>query len=802
MAIAKKYQYNYKHTLRDIRSGTQKFSDAMLDITTQASVFSISALAIFFSMEVQYAADLILLICYLYFKWLRSKGTKLPAKLPMSANCKDPNNTGGGRSGKSEGILYLGNVKDTQEELWIGNSDARTHFLYLGTTGAGKTEGLKSLVANTLCWGSGFIYIDGKADTTLWSSLSALARRFGRDDDLLVLNYMTGNRDGGAPSNTLNPFSGGSSSYLTNLMVSLMPEAGGDNAMWKERAVALIGSLMPALTWKRDNQELPLNVGTIRDILNFPEVIKLSRDPDLPPRIRSSIKGYLDTLPGYVDAAFDDDGNEKPMPPDAPAVDTSVVRQQHGYLSMQFTRSLQSLADDYGYIFETESADIDMVDVVLNRRIVVVLIPALEKSGDEAANLGKIVAATIKGMMGSTLGADVEGDVSATIENKPTEGPTPFMSVFDEVGYYTSQGMAVMAAQARSLGFSLVFAAQDLPALEKRVKEEARSITANCNIKIFGKLEDPTQTKEFFEKTVGDATVAEVSGFSVLPGGIANNYSGKGDASIQFRKRASYDTLRGFKEGEAVVTLGSMLEEAKFFYANPGNAKSMRVQRLLEPPRPDEKRLRQKVAINKLLNSYRDPDWTAERAHPSLETEPQVQALIDGFKVGEKASYGDIEKGAVALAYVAEEFIETVPPPVFEAQKDAPALSAPTGEGISWNDLMAQQPTSKAPAMAVEDDNDDFDWGDIMGMSEPSVSAESAEEGDEDFNPFQEVKIKAEDLASPQPYASSGGGMSWQDFSTEQPQSPETDFDDLDLSDEEADIISGSTTPGLNDDKK
>lgn len=59
---------------------------------------------------------------------------------------------------------------------------------------------------------------------------------------------------------------------------------------------------------------------------------------------------------------------------------------------MQFTRSIQSLADEYGYIFKAQLADIDVLDVVLNRRIMAVLIPALEKSGDEAANLGKIVA--------------------------------------------------------------------------------------------------------------------------------------------------------------------------------------------------------------------------------------------------------------------------------------------------------------------------------------------------------------------------------------------------------------------------
>lgn len=88
-----------------------------------------------------------------------------------------------------------------------------------------------------------------------------------------------------------------------------------------------------------------------------------------------------------------------------------------------------------------------MLDVVLNRRILIVLIPALEKSADETANLGKIVAATLKGMMGTLLGATVEGESSTVIDNKPVHSSTPFMTIFDEVGYYTTQGMAVMAAR-------------------------------------------------------------------------------------------------------------------------------------------------------------------------------------------------------------------------------------------------------------------------------------------------------------------------------------------------------------------
>ena len=84
------------------------------------------------------------------------------------------------------------------------------------------------------------------------------------------------------------------------------------------------------------------------------KTFKLSRDPTMPERISHGLQGYLRTLPGYVDAAFDDEGNEKPPQPDQPMYDLQIARQQHGYLSMQFTRSLQMMADEYAYIFKAQ----------------------------------------------------------------------------------------------------------------------------------------------------------------------------------------------------------------------------------------------------------------------------------------------------------------------------------------------------------------------------------------------------------------------------------------------------------------
>ena len=646
-------RYGYYQHLRDVRPIYVRLSDWLKRPSHSFIIFLMLILPFHFMPASRQGADLIFLAAALYFWWLKGRKRRLPFKMPMDSKFSDPNNVGAGRSGKPEGILYLGNtrgIQNTGEEVWFSNSDARTHILYLGTTGSGKTEGLKSMVTNALTWGSGFVYIDGKADTDLWSSLSSLVRRFGRDDDLLVLNYMTGNSDAKAPSNTMNPFSSGSASYLTNMLVSLMPQAEGDNAMWKERAVSLISSLMPALTWKRDNQDIPLSVSSIRSYLDLPNVIKLSRDDALPDHMRESIKGYLNTLPGFVDAAFDDNGKEKPMGPDQPMIDTTTVRQQHGYLTMQFTRSLQSLGDDYGYIFDTQAADVDMVDVVLNRRILIVLIPALEKSSDETANLGKIVAATIKGMMGSTLGATVEGESSTVIENKPTHSATPFMTVFDEVGYYVSDGMAVMAAQARSLGFSLVFSAQDLPALQKRVKEESRSITGNCNIKIFGKLSDPTDTKDYFERQAGKALVMQTTGFQLHGGVSTGSFYDNNAASITAADRADYGDLKKLREGEAILIYEGTVMDVQIFYSNPGHAKAMRVTRFLSLPPPDEHIIKHRTQITKLRDYLVSKTWTAEKADVSAQTPQQIDELRKGYKFALDHKAEPIDQGIVALA--------------------------------------------------------------------------------------------------------------------------------------------------------
>lgn len=788
MPIPAKFGLHRFRRYRDVRPASERIAETMSSTSTFGNVMFIMVMVVMVLPLVGMPfilgwVDVLALLGFLYHRWMESQKFELPFKMPAYAKMKDPKNSPPGQdgvAGKAEGILFLGNEREpkTNKEVWITNSDARTHIMFLGTTGTGKTEGLKSIVSNSLMWGSGFIYIDGKADTDLWANLYSLARRFGRDDDLLVLNYMTGNTDDGSTSNTMNPFATGSASFLSNMLTSLMPDAGGDNAMWKERAVALMFALMPALTFKRDKQGMLLDISVVRDYIELKPIVKLSRDATLPERIVRGLQGYLATLPGYVDEAFDDEGNEKPPSPDAPMYDLQIARQQHGYLSMQFTRAMQSLGDEYGYIFRAQLADIDTIDVVLNRRILITLIPALEKSNDETANLGKIVAASLKGMMGATLGATVEGTWEDAIESKMTRSPSPYMAVFDEIGYYIQQGMAVMAAQARSLGFSLVFAAQDLPAMEKRVKGEAQSVMANCNLKIFGKLEDPIETKKFFDEHVGTSWVFEASGFQaptnlISSFFVSNPYiDNRSTTSLQNRARANYDWLREQREGQVHMLFHQYLCAVQMFHAEPKRVTALRVHRLLPVPGTNTSVAARERMISDLAQKLSNDEWAAGKAMSPAQVQPEIRTLAKLTEAAQKAHLDETRGAAAALMGLADM--------ARAAKEEESERSTATGR-VTMDEMEDEEPAALAApprakaAPASEDsfmddtpafNDDDEDDGDTRsgggngsGGRAPSVSASD----DFDYRPRNVSKMKKmgvglDDIAALKPEDVTGKG--------------------------------------------
>ena len=602
--------------IRDVRPLGQRIADffkeppnvayLIISLGFLSYIFAFMSLFIFVTM----------IVCF--FITLNQE-TRLPFRLPMRSKDKDYGDIGpNGKPREARGIYFFGNELDKKSELWFANEDMRTHCLIFGSTGSGKTESLISIAYNALIQASGFIYVDGKGDNSLFAKIFSLMKQMGREDDMLLINFMTGARDIiGAQekriSNTMNPFAAGSSSMLANLVTSMLDSGsgGGDGDMWKGRAIAFVEALFKILVYQRDAGNILLDPDTIRNYFALERLEAIAADKvfirdgqfdisleGVPDVVMQPIENYLKTLPGYVK--------------ERKGKQVSTVFEQHGFITMQLTRTFTTFADTYGHIMRTKLAEVDLKDVVLNRRVLVVLLPALEKSPDELANLGKIVIASMRSMMAAGLGDSVEGSYQDVITRKPTTANTPFLCVLDEYGYYAVKGFAVVPAQARSLGFSVIFAGQDLPAFQKSSKEEAASIGANTNIKICMKLEDPTDTWEFFMKGAGESYVTAVESFSAQNPTVSGAYSDTKTAKTEKRARIDLLDLKEQTEGQMHIFFKSEIIRASSFYVNPKPVKAMRLNVFVKVDLPNDSNL------YNLVKSIEDFEEKIQKGMPEI----------------------------------------------------------------------------------------------------------------------------------------------------------------------------------------
>ncbi|MEL7595327.1 hypothetical protein AADX40_15140 [Aeromonas veronii] len=554
------------------------------------SIRSLEATAIIYSMLVGFlfiipsSFEIVFFLSILLYPLLKKTDFSIAFRKRMSLHELDEGDLhpGTGKPQESRGIAYIGNRKIDGSEIWAANEDLRTHMFIIGSTGAGKTEGLISLVVNPLCWGSGFSYADGKGDVSFWGKAFSLARDFGREDDVLVINYMTGGGDttkkrADKLSNTYNPYSLMNADSAIQLTVSLMDASGAGGDMWKGRAISFLTSVVTPLIELRDQGALLLHIGRIREYMPFLRYVELMNDPRISQRSQDMMKAFLSDVPGY-------------QPSKAVDKQSPTFLEQFGYQQMQFTRIMSSLADTYGHIFATEQAEVNLEDVAINCRILLVLLPALEKSRPELGNLGKIVVAGMKNMMGSQLGGKIQGSKLELLDKRATNAPSPYLMIFDEFGYFMPEDTALMWAQARSLGFCLVAAGQDIQAFYRTSREETLAIFGSSNIKILGKLEDPTDTYELFSKLAGEAYVTELDGYEIDRNSAMGDYRNNPTAKINRVSRLDILDLKDQIEGEVHIFFKSEIIRARMFYAAPKTSDEMMPNHFVEvlPPEDDE----------------------------------------------------------------------------------------------------------------------------------------------------------------------------------------------------------------------
>lgn len=585
--IEQRHELPISQQIIDPRPATEKFGEWLTDWANFYSVVTPVALLTI----VAPVTGLVTLPFLLFTALAYINGQSLlPVRYPMGF--KDEK----GKPG--QGILYAGEVASKSQfenfkEIWLSDDDLRKHMLILGSTGSGKSEALKSIFYNALNWSSGFFIADGKADNKLPTDVYTMVRSNGRDADMLVLNFLLA---GKTPeqvrtsrtrrSNKLNPFPSADADTIIQMGANLLPRVEGDSKNWQEKALNLWRSTVVALCYKRDTQGIELSVATFIDYMALHKVEELYIEGHLEAMNRNGewsygfagIKNYLESgCPAYnvqkllrknnlVDDQEQPKSNVGAMGKGKSGKEfeqDSMASEQHSYRTNQLMPVLNLLDKTYGFIFRDKFSEIDMTDVTLRNRILVMLIPSLEKSAAEAENLGKLAIACLRVMMSKNLGAEVEGSHEDLLGSKATNSPYPYIVALDELAYYFSDGIAVMFAQARSLGTCMIAAAQDLEKLTEGSKSaEAGAMLANQVTKFFMRIDDTGKTAEMVQKVVGKAQVAARKSFRYNQMG----YARKSEVDVVEADRVSTQMLQSFKQGEGVVNALGKTFFMRWFY--------------------------------------------------------------------------------------------------------------------------------------------------------------------------------------------------------------------------------------------
>ena len=565
-----------KKLLRDVRPPLQRVSDALGNGQVQTGgIFGAGVCLVI----IPVLATPMFFIGLMFFmaRCSCARKERLPFRLPMGTSGRDPGDPLPGRRGfaKPEGLFFLGNQVSSGQELWLKAKDILTHTLLFGTTGSGKTETLVSLAYNSLATGSGLFYIDPKASPKLAVQIWQMARFLGRDDDFRVLNYGTsGKTKGKSPqrlSNTNNPFTFGSAESLTQILVSLMPASDGGNSIFAAKAQALISGVMYALVDLRDKGLLKLSTKVIRDSLALEKCVALALRSELDEESRDSIQAALGTS-GWIA------GREmKDQPPS--------FAEQFGYAQSYFGKALSSLTDTYSHIYGAEDGEVDFADAILQRRILVVLLPSLEKAPAELQSLGKISLSAIRNACAVGLGAQIEGSAVDVLEALPTDsvGIGPYLCIVDEYAAIVTPGFEVVLTQGRGLGIAAIIASQDYAGILEADQKGAQQMVANTSIKIFMKMQDAEKTWELVRGLAGQSTVVRTTGYQADSKGDSTEYKDTLSTTVEKEDRVELRDLQEQIEGEAHFIFSGQVVRGDMFYANPSLDKAqLRVPQLLQ----------------------------------------------------------------------------------------------------------------------------------------------------------------------------------------------------------------------------
>jgi intracellular multiplication protein IcmO len=463
--------------------------------------------------------------------------------------------------------------------LMVPVSVLRTHCLLVAATGSGKTTKIRTIAESVMKLGGGFCFIDGKADVNdTYKILYEIVTNTDREEDLLVLNFLNPMQ-----SHTFNVLLKGEPDFLSEVMAGFLQDVQGDQSYWQGKAKELMKVILTPLVYMRDHKDkypgFKISIAKVKEYLNLAKLVALLDDPNLPDYddkhfpIKKRLENFLGSLAPLEHLKTINSPKPSPSVPEA-------IRQ-FGFYTQQWGEPIDLVSAAFGNIFNAEDPDVDIEDVVINSRILIVLLPSLSYSPGTLRSLGRVVLSTFRVALTTALGKEIEGEAKELERKTKINRPSvPFMLIADEYGAYAVDGMDTLLAQARSLGMSIMISVQEIASLMKASEVEAKRMLANTVTKFFMRVVD-SETADYVAKLAGEEMYMTPSGSSAK--GEIGSISPDGTYQYQKHARINGRDLSPLKVGEGYIIYGDEVRKYTTRYIpEKGNVAQLRLMKYIK----------------------------------------------------------------------------------------------------------------------------------------------------------------------------------------------------------------------------
>lgn len=432
--------------------------------------------------------------------------------------------------------LLIGYTKDLQLPVRIPWSRVMYHMGFIGSSGFGKTTvGLYAL-AQQMALGGGFIFIDAKIDVDTRDTLGYLARLYGRESELMILNV-----DEPTESNTYNPILFGDADEISSRLLNLIPSSetnpGAD--FYRQSAnhalAAIVGGLRAAnMLWDfNDMTVLTQSAAALEDVIR--------RVPPGPERMALEV---------FVDKYRRFDQRQGAI------IDINKMKDTLGGLSGRMAMFAQG---KFGKIFNTYAPQVNLYDIITNNKMLYIMLPTMGKN-TQALNFAKMLLSDLMSAVAMVQGLP-----------KAQRPWPPFLVFADEMGSYPMEGIARLFEQARSASIAMMPGFQSFANLTAVSEDFADMVTQSMYSKLFFHF-GAKDSAEMAAEIIGKEKKMQYSVTSNKSEGASERFlqsapdsseSETGATGESWREaeeyRVSPDKLTALVPGESIVLIGNRL---------------------------------------------------------------------------------------------------------------------------------------------------------------------------------------------------------------------------------------------------